>query len=76
MLISWDFHAQKEFAENGVEKQETFSEKQLCGQKCIVNEQGQRIRASLVEADRKVTEMQLVTHYNKRASEHTMHQTS
>ena len=45
------------------------------GQKCLVNERGQRRRARLVKADRKVTVMQITTHYNsgmqKSISEHT-----
>ena len=45
-------------------KQKTSSEQQFCGQEHIDNEGGQRRRARLVEADRKVTEMQITTHYN------------
>ena len=56
------------------EKQKTSSE-----QKRLVNERGQRKRARLVEADRKVTVTQIPTHYNsgmqKSISEHTTRQT-
>ena len=41
----------------------TSSEQQFCGQKCIVNERGQWRWARLVKADRKVTVMQITTHY-------------
>ena len=62
------------------EKQKTSSEQQFCGQQNLVNERGQRRRARLVEADRKVTVMQITMHYNsgmqKSNSEHTMCQTS
>ena len=37
------------------EKQKTSTEQQFCGQKGLVNERGQRRRARLVKADRKVT---------------------
>ena len=76
-----DFHAQQslEFAENGA-KTKTSSEQQFCRQKRLVNERGQRRRARLVKADRKVTVTQITTHYNsgmqKSISEHTTHQTS
>ena len=50
------------------------------GQKCLVNERGQRKRARLVKADRKVRVMQISKHYNsgmqKSISEHTTHQAS
>ena len=36
----------------------------ICGQKCVVNERGQRRRARLVDADRKVTVTEITTHYN------------
>ena len=56
------------------------SEQQFCGQKHVVNERGQRRRARLVKADRKVTVTQISTHYNsgmqKSISEHTTCQTS
>ena len=57
-------------------KKKTSSEQQFCGQKHVVNERGQRRRARLVEADRKVTVTQITTHYNsgmqKSISEHTL----
>ena len=40
-----------------VKNKKTSSEQQFCGQKRVVNERGQRGRARLVEADRKVTVM-------------------
>ena len=53
----------------------TPSELQFYRQKCPVNERGQRRRARLVKADRKVK--QITTHYNsgmqKSISEHTTH---
>ena len=53
----------------------TSSEQQFCGQKRLVNERGQRRRARLVKADRKVTVTQITTHYNsgmqKSISEYT-----
>ena len=56
------------------------SERQFCTQKHLVNERGQKRRASLVKADRKVTVTQITTHYNsgmqKSISEHTTGQTS
>ena len=62
------------------EKQKTSSEQQFCRQKHIVNERGQRRRARLVKADRKVTVTQITTHYNsgmqKSISEPTTGQTS
>ena len=63
--ISWDFHVQQsqEFAENGVKNKQN------------VTERGQRRRARLVEADRKVTGIQITMHYNsgmqKSISDHT-----
>ena len=68
LLISWDFHAQRvsrvcrERYENIQEK--TSSEQQFCGRNVLVNERGQRRMARLVKADRKVTVMQITTHYN------------
>ena len=60
------------------EKLNISSEQQFCGQKCLVNKRGQRRRARLVEADRKVT--QITTHYNsgmqKSMSGHPMRQIS
>ena len=45
------------------EKQKTSSKQQFCRQKHVVNDSGQRRRARLVEADRKVTGTQITTHY-------------
>ena len=74
------FQQSLEFAENGAKKKKEYSQQQFCWQKCIVNERGQRRKARLVEADRKVTVMQITTHYNsgmqKCISEHTTCQTS
>ena len=54
-----------------VQKQKkTFSEQQFCREKCLVNERGQRRRASQVEADRKVTATQ-ITEVCGRVSEYT-----
>ena len=47
------------------EKQKTSSEQQFCGQKNIVNERGQRRRARLVKADRKMTVTQITRRYNR-----------
>ena len=62
------------------EKLKSSSEQQFCRQKSLVNERGQRRRARLVDADRKVTETQITRHYNsgmqKSTPEHTMCQTS
>ena len=61
------------------EKQKTSSWSSDGGQKRFVNKRGQR-RARLIEVDRKVTVMQITTHYNsgmqKSISEHTTHKTS
>ena len=43
-------------------KLKNISEQQFCEQKCLANERGQRIRARLVEAERKVTILQITTH--------------
>ena len=56
------------------------SEQQFDGQKCVVDERGQRRRFRLVQAERKVTVAQITTHDNsgkqKSISEHTTCQTS
>ena len=64
------------FMHNSLRKtKKTSSEQQFCGQKSAVNESGQRRRARLVEADKKVTVWQITTRYNsgmqKSISEHT-----
>ena len=73
LLISWDFHAQYELAVNSAKKQKNI----ISRLKCIVNETGQRRKARLIKADRKVTVMQITTHCNsgmqKSISEHTKH---
>ncbi|XP_072912074.1 uncharacterized protein [Hemitrygon akajei] len=46
------------------EKQKTSSERQFCGRKRLVNEKGQRVMASLVQADRKATVTQITSRYN------------
>ena len=82
LLIFCDFHAQQslEFAENGAEKKKTSNEQKFCEQKHLVNERGQRRRATVVQAERKVTVTQITTHYNSgmqtSISEHTTRQTS
>ena len=63
-LLGFSAQQSLEFAENGVKNKKTSSEQQFCGQKRLVNERGQRRRARLVEADRKVTVIQITTHYN------------
>ena len=69
--ISCDSQAQQslEFGENGVKKKQ-----QLCHQKRILIERGQRRRAKLVEAERKVTVAQITRHcmsgMQKSISEH------
>ena len=75
-VTSWDLHTQQslEFAENGVKnKQKHPVSSRSVGR-------GQRRRARLVKADRKVTETQITTRYNsgvqKSISEHTICQTS
>ena len=77
-LLIWDSHAQAslELTENGVERKKTSSEQQVSGQKCL-NERGQRRRAGLVEADRKVTVMEIYKHgMPKIITAHKTHQTS
>ncbi len=66
LLIYWDFHAQPSlgFTENG-QKQKISSERQLCGQKCLVDFRGQRGMGRLVRDDRKATVTQITTRYNQ-----------
>ena len=54
--ISWDFHAQQsQVYSEWYKKQKTSSEQQFCGQKRAVDERGQRRRARLYKAERKMT---------------------
>ena len=41
------------------DKQNTFSERQFCGQKHLVNERGQRRMSRLIQANRKATNAQI-----------------
>ena len=64
---------------HGQEVQTVFHTKcQNGGQKHVILERGQRRRARLVKADRKVTVTQIATHYSssmqKSISEHAKHQ--
>ncbi len=56
-------------------KEKISSERQLCGQKCLVDVRGQRRMDRLVRDDRKATVTQITTHYNQSMqntiSEHT-----
>ena len=76
-LRNYWFHG---FPENGAKNKKHPVSSRFCGQKFIVNERGQRRRARLVKADRKVTEMQNITRYNSgmqnSISKHTTRQTS
>ena len=69
----------QEFAENGVKNKKHPVSSSSVGRNSVVNERGQRRRARLVKADRKVTVTQITTHYNsgmqKSISEHKMRQT-
>ena len=59
-------------------KKKTYSELQSFRQKRVVNERGQKRRARLVKADRKVTVTQVTAHYSavvKSISEYTTNQT-
>ncbi len=47
------------------EKEKIFSERQLCGQKCLVDIRGQRRMDRLVRDDRKATVTQITTRYNQ-----------
>ncbi len=61
------------------EKEKIFSERQLCGRKCLVDVRGQRRMGRLVRDDRKATVTQITTRYNQvmqnTISEHTTHRT-
>ena len=49
-LLIWDFQAQlSRVCREWCEKQKTSSEQQFCGQKCSVNERGQRRRTQNVK---------------------------
>jgi hypothetical protein len=41
------------------DKQNTFSEREFCGQKHLVNERGQRRMSRLIQANRKATNAQI-----------------
>ncbi len=47
------------------EKEKISSERQLCGQKCLVDIRGQRRMDRLVRDDRKATVTQITTRYNQ-----------
>ncbi len=47
------------------EKDKISSERQLCGQKCLVDVRGQRRMGRLVRDDRKATVTQITTRYNQ-----------
>ncbi len=47
------------------EKEKISSERQLCGQKCLVDARGQRRMGRLVRDDRKSTVTQISTRYNQ-----------
>uniref|UniRef100_A0A9J8C6W1 Transposase Tc1-like domain-containing protein n=1 Tax=Cyprinus carpio carpio TaxID=630221 RepID=A0A9J8C6W1_CYPCA len=57
------------------EKEKISSERQLCGQKCLVDVRGKRRMGKLVRDDRKATVTQITTRYNQgmqnTISEHT-----
>ncbi len=61
------------------EKEKISSERQLRGQKCLVDVRGQRRMGRLVRDDRKTTVTQITTRYNQDLqniiSEHTTHRT-
>ncbi len=61
------------------EKEKISSERQLCGQKCLVDVRGQRRMGRLVRDDRKATVTQITTRYNQgmqnTISERTTHRT-
>ena len=60
-MVVWVSQQSLEFAENGVKNKKTSSEQQFCGQKRLVNESGQRIRARLVKG-RKVEDSNVNNH--------------
>ncbi len=47
------------------EKEKISSERQLCGQQCLVDVRGQRRMDRLVRDNRKATVTQITTHYNQ-----------
>ncbi len=47
------------------EKEKIFSERQLCGRKCLFDVRGQRRMGRLVRDDRKATVTQITTRYNQ-----------
>ncbi len=47
------------------EKSQISSERQLCGQKCLVDVRGQRRMGRLVRDNRKATVTQITTRYNQ-----------
>ncbi len=47
------------------DKEKVFSERQLCGRKCLVDVRGQRRMSRLVRDDRKATVTQISTRYNQ-----------
>ncbi len=61
------------------EKEKIYSERQLCGWKCLVDVRGQRRMDRLVRDDRKATVTQINSRYNQglqnTISEHTTHRT-
>ncbi len=46
-------------------KEKISSEQQLCGQKCLVDDRGQRRMGRLVRDDRKATVTQITARYNQ-----------
>ncbi len=60
-------------------KKKIYSERQLCGRKCLVGVRGQRKMGRLVRDDRKATVTQITTRYNQgmqnTISERTTHRT-
>ncbi len=79
LLIDRDFHAQQSQGFEWSEKKNISSERQLCGQKCVVDVRGQRRMGRLVRDDRKATVTQITTRYNQGMqniiSEHTTRRT-
>ncbi len=61
------------------EKEKISSERQLCGQKCLVDVRGQRRMCRLVRDDRRATVTQITSRYNQgmqnSISEHTTRRT-
>jgi len=54
------------FTENSLEKEKMSSERQSCGQKCLVGVRGQGRMGWVVRGDRKATVTQITTRYNRR----------